>query len=400
MDELDVVVVGGAGHVGLPFANMLASRGLKVSAYDIDVLAVESINMGNVPFEEPNLSEMMAENLRLQKFSASYNPEVISSAKIIVIVFGTPVDEFLAANPNVVLNQIRNLLPFLKSGQQLILRSTLYPNLSRRIEQLLLDSGLEIGVTYCPERIAEGKAILEIASLPQIIGTSSLKIPPTVSHIFSLLGVETIQMTFEEAELAKLFSNAWRYITFATANSFFMISESAGANYETIRQAMMYKYPRANGIPSSGFAAGPCLPKDTMQLQTYMNGNFLLGSAAFEVNENLPNYLISRLKQEFDLTKLHIAILGTSFKGNIDDSRSSLAYKLRKLLEFEAKLVTCVEPYASDYTPTSLEDALNSADIFVIGAPHDQFRNLNTRKPIVDIWNLDKSGILIKKPRE
>jgi UDP-N-acetyl-D-mannosaminuronic acid dehydrogenase len=131
-----------------------------------------------------------------------------------------------------------------------------------------------------------------------------------------------------------------------------------------------------------------------------MNGNFLLGSAAFEVNENLPNYLISRLKQEFDLTKLHIAILGTSFKGNIDDSRSSLAYKLRKLLEFEAKLVTCVEPYASDYTPTSLEDALNSADIFVIGAPHDQFRNLNTRKPIVDIWNLDKSGILIKKSRE
>lgn len=394
MEKTDVVVVGGAGHVGLPFANVLAAEGLSVIAYDIDHVAVNSINQGVATFEEPGLNLMLANNLANQNFSASIDPNVISGAEYVVIVFGTPVDEFLSANPVAVINQIKGLVKYFRSGQHLILRSTIYPGLSRKIQQLMIEERLDIDVIYCPERITEGNAILEIRTLPQIVGTKSGIEKNIPLGPFKSLGIEFVQVTYEEAELAKLFSNAWRYITFATANTFFATAESMDANFGNIRNAMQYKYPRAQSLPGPGFAAGPCLPKDTMQLQSLMGGNFGLGAAAYEVNENLPNFLVEKIKEKVNLSDTNIAILGLSFKGNVDDQRSSLAHKLRKILEFESKSVRFVEPFLPDYKQSELNDVVAWADLLVIGAPHDIFKELNTFKPIIDVWNLFETGQL------
>ncbi len=394
MEKSDVVVVGGAGHVGLPFANVLAAAGFSVVAYDIDRAAVNSINQGISTFEEPGLNVMLADNLEKKKFIASVDPNVISSAEYVVIIFGTPVDEFLSANPMAVINQIRSLVQYFRDGQQLILRSTIYPGLSRKIQHLMNEENLDVEVIYCPERITEGNAISEIRSLPQIVGTKSGVQKKLPTGLFEPLDIEFLQLTYEEAELAKLFSNAWRYITFAAANSFFSIAESMDANFSAIRAAMQYKYPRAQGLPGAGFAAGPCLPKDTMQLQSLMGGNFSLGTAAYQVNENFPNFLVERIREKFDLSHAKVAILGLSFKGNVDDQRSSLAHKLRKLLEFEAKSVRCVEPFSPNFHQSDLKDVVNWADLVVIGAPHNTFKDLVTSKPIIDIWNLFETGEL------
>ena len=175
----------------------------------------------------------------------------------------------------------------------------------------------------------------------------------------------------EEAELAKLFTNTWRYIKFATANQLYMMANDFGLDYERIRSAVTYNYPRAADLPGAGFAAGPCLFKDTMQLAAFNNNNFHLGQASVMINEGLPLYVVARLEQRYDLSNMTVGMLGMAFKAESDDIRSSLSYKLRRILRFKAQRVLCHDPYVTvdpDFTP--IEEILSGADLLVIGTPH------------------------------
>jgi UDP-N-acetyl-D-mannosaminuronic acid dehydrogenase len=208
--------------------------------------------------------------------------------------------------------------------------------------------------------------------------------------------VETICVSLEEAELAKLFTNAWRYIKFATANQFWLMSNEAGLDFTKIREAVIYDYPRASDLPNAGFSAGPCLLKDTMQLAAFSNNNFALGHSAMLINEGLPLYLVEKLQQRYNLSHLNIGILGAAFKGESDDIRSSLAYKLKKILIFKSKSVLMSDPYVTvDQNLVPLENLIETSDILIVAAPHSVYRNIETSKPIVDIWNLLGKGNLI-----
>jgi UDP-N-acetyl-D-mannosaminuronic acid dehydrogenase len=196
-----------------------------------------------------------------------------------------------------------------------------------------------------------------------------------------------IELSPEEAELAKLFSNAWRYVKFAVANQFFMIANDAEVNFGRIHHAMTTDYPRAADLPRPGFAAGPCLFKDTMQLTAFSNG-FAIGHSSMLVNEGLPNYLVSRLGRSFDLKTMTIGILGMAFKGESDDSRSSLSYKLRRLLQFKCKNVICADSNIKDDPRLTAESTvLAEADLIIIGAPHTRYANLSTNATVINIWN-------------
>jgi len=197
----------------------------------------------------------------------------------------------------------------------------------------------------------------------------------------------------EEAELAKLFTNTWRYIKFATANQLYMIANSKGLDFERIRQAITYDYERASDMPRAGFAAGPCLFKDTMQLAAFNNNNFALGHASMLVNEGLPLYLVSRMEAKHELQSMTVGILGMAFKADSDDTRSSLSYKLRRILRFKAGEVLCTDPYVkNDGSLTSLEEVLERADLLVVGAPHKVYTALRPAQPVYDIWNLFGNG--------
>ena len=394
--ENDVVVVGGCGHVGLPLAIILASKKLKVVAFDTNTQVVATVNSGKMPFDEPGAPEVLTEVLCTKLFLASSDKKLVSTAEHVVVVIGTPVDEHLNPDPEVVPNAVAQLLDVLKDGQHLVLRSTVYPGVTKLVEKVIAGSGKKIDVSFCPERIAEGKAVEELIALPQIISARTTHAVDRAKSLFSNLTSNMIVVSPEEAELAKLFTNTWRYIKFAAANQLYTIANDFGVDFERVRHAITTDYPRAADMPGAGFAAGPCLFKDTMQLAAFNNNNFTLGHSSMMINEGLPLYLVSRIEKNYDLSKMTVGVLGMAFKAESDDIRSSLSYKLKRILKFKAQSVICADALVSDdETLIGEAELIDRADLVVIGAPHKRYASMPISKPVIDIWNIRKQGVLI-----
>ena len=243
--------------------------------------------------------------------------------------------------------------------------------------------------------MAECHALEEIRSLPQLIGGVAESASERASQLFERLDVEIVRTSATEAELAKLFTNTWRYMKFAIANQFLQMAHHAGVDYDNVLHAIRHNYPRAADLPGPGFAAGPCLFKDTMQLAAFSPDHFPMGHAAMLVNEGLPGYVIAALDRRCPLAGRTLGILGMAFKGESDDPRASLSYKLRKLALFRGATVLCTDPYVPDPTFLPLEEVVRASDVLVIGAPHRAYRELEPRPgaEVVDIWGVTENGI-------
>src|SRR6202453_2754445 len=262
--ERDVVVIGGGGHVGLPLAIAFADRGAQVAIYDLSESAVECVNAGQLPFGEPGALPRLERAVAAGRLRASTDPAVVGTAEHVVVVIGTPVDEHLNPDQNAIPRALGVCAPYLRDGQILILRSTVFPGVTALVEKMIAGLGVSIEVAFCPERIAEGKAMTELFELPQIVSSRTPEGTERAAKLFSRLTDQLVRMTPEEAELAKLFTNVWRYLKFAAVNQLYMMANERGLDFERIRQGLSQDYPRAQAIPAAGFAAGPCLLKDTM----------------------------------------------------------------------------------------------------------------------------------------
>jgi UDP-N-acetyl-D-mannosaminuronic acid dehydrogenase len=393
----DVVVVGGCGHVGLPLAIAFADRGLATLVYDVNQAAVDTVNAAQLPFDEPGAGPVLTRVIGNGKLLASADPSVVSDAEHVVVVIGTPVDEHLNPDARAVPDAIKTLVPHLRSGQLVVLRSTVFPGVTAIVERELAAAISGVSVAFCPERIAEGKAMTELFELPQIVSGRTDEVRARADKLFSTLTNQTVHLTPEEAELAKLFTNTWRYIKFAASNQLFMMANDFGLDFERIRSALAFEYPRAQDLPRAGFAAGPCLFKDTMQLAAFNDNKFVLGHSAMLVNEGMPLYVVSKMAERFpDLELRTVGILGMAFKAESDDTRSSLSYKLRRILRFKAGEVLCADPYVTTDPALHPHDhVLAHSDILVIGAPHERYRDLVTDKPVIDIWGITGRGVRV-----
>ncbi|MFC1957677.1 nucleotide sugar dehydrogenase [Chloroflexota bacterium] len=396
MFSFDICVVGGCGRVGLPLSIAFADKGLNVVIYDLDRNRMDEVRSGIMPFLEEGceekLKKVIGRNLKIAD-----SPDSISQSEFIITTIGTPVDEHLNPQYSAMLRFFQDLLPYFVNGQYIILRSTVYPGTAERINEFLRENGANVHLAFCPERIAEGKALSELANYPQIVSAFDENGVQAVSDLFKMLTKEIVVVEPTEAALAKLFCNAWRYIQFSVANQFFMIADQYKLDFHRIYHAMTYNYPRTQGLPGPGFAAGPCLFKDTMQLAAFSDNNFFLGHAAMLVNEGLPNYVIQRLKEETDLRNKSVGILGMAFKANSDDERDSLSFKLKRILEIEAKEVYCTDPYVKRDYFISAEKLVNICDIIIVATSHDEYRTLNISedKMLVDVWNFyNREGVL------
>jgi UDP-N-acetyl-D-mannosaminuronic acid dehydrogenase len=389
----DIVIIGGCGHVGLPLGLAFARAGKKVVALDLDREKVALASEGKMPFMDAGADELLPKVLADRTFSCTTDAKAIREADVVITVIGTPLDTHLNPRFEVYADLLEKDRSHLRKGQLLVLRSTVYPGTTDRVARRLAESGAGVDVAFCPERVAEGVALEEITSLPQIVAGTSETSQARAEALFRALTPDIVRMKPIGAELAKLYNNAWRYIQFAVANQFYMICNDQGVDFYEIHRAMTEKYPRAKGFPKAGFAAGPCLFKDTMQLSAFDNNAFFLGHSAMLVNEGLPSYLVRRAAARYDLPKMTAAILGMTFKADSDDPRDSLSYKLKKGLAVECKEVLCCDPFLHDDSVVPVEEALRRADIVFIGAPHTAWKTIDFgKKPVVDIWNATRGG--------
>jgi UDP-N-acetyl-D-mannosaminuronic acid dehydrogenase len=392
----DVVVIGGGGHVGLPLAIALADSGASVAVYDINAATVASVNAAIMPFSEPGAQLKLKAAVAAGRLVATTDAAIVGEAENIIVVIGTPVDEHLNPDPRAIPEALGGCSPYFRDGQLLVLRSTVYPGVTALVEKLVSELGHDMDVAFCPERIAEHKAMEELYTLPQIVASRSSRGRARATALFRRLTDKIVDLEPEEAELAKLFTNTWRYIKFATANQFFMMANDRGLDFERIRHGLMTDYPRAQDMPGPGFAAGPCLFKDAMQLAAFNDNNFALGHAAMLVNEGLPLYLVTQMEKKYDLANMTVGILGMAFKADSDDVRSSLSYKLRRVLDFRAKDVLTTDPHvATDSRLVPLEKMLAESDLLVLATPHAAYRDLTTDLPVVDVWNFFGRGVAV-----
>jgi UDP-N-acetyl-D-mannosaminuronic acid dehydrogenase len=393
--DLDVVVLGGGGHVGLPLSLVFAKAGLRVGIYDTNQATLDRLAAGEMPFLENGADDLLREVLTTGRLQFGADGSMIERTNQLIVVIGTPVDEFLGPSMTVFEKAVNQIAPHLRDGALVVLRSTVYPGTTEYVTQHLVEAGCTVDVAFCPERIAEGHALEELHTLPQIIGADDDVAAARATALFEHIVSKTIRTTSKEAELAKLFTNTWRYMKFAVANQFFMIAHQAGVEYTNVLRAIREDYPRAKDLPGPGFAAGPCLFKDTMQLSAFTSDHFPLGQSAMQVNEGLPAYIVTALERRYGgLRGKTVGILGMAFKAESDDVRASLSYKLRKLLSWAGATVVCTDPYVDDDRLVALDTVLADSDILILGAPHTAYRELPIGgKDVVDVWGALGEGI-------
>jgi UDP-N-acetyl-D-mannosaminuronic acid dehydrogenase len=393
--DLDVVVLGGGGHVGLPLSLALAEAGFRVGIYDTNAATLDRIAAGDMPFRESGAEALLRRLLPTGRLELGTDAAMIGRTDQLIVVIGTPLREALGPSMTVFERAVEQVTPHLRDGALVVLRSTVHPGTTAHVRRLLAAAGCTVDVVFCPERIAEGHALEELRTLPQIIGADDDVAADRATALFNVLVHKTVRTTTGEAELAKLFTNTWRYMKFAVANQFFMISDQAGVDHTNVLRAIREDYPRAADLPGPGFTAGPCLFKDAMQLTAFSSDQFPMGQAAIEVNEGLPAYIVAALERRHGgLQGKTVGILGMAFKAESDDPRASLSYKLHKLLDSAGARVLATDPYVRDERLVSLDRVLDESDILILGAPHEVYRDLHIGgRDVVDVWGALGEGI-------
>ncbi len=387
--DRDVCVIGGGGHVGLPFAMTCAESGLATVIYDTDREKVAQIASGRMPFKEEGADELLPRVLASGRLEVTAEPS-FERCRFLVLIIGTPVDGHLNPSFSALQRAIDSCRDQLRHGQILVVRSTVFPGTTERLERhLRADLGLDVRVACCPERVAQGKSLEEFRTLPQLVSAFDAETLEAVKGLFGRFCPELVEMTPLEAELCKLMTNSWRYLQFAAVNQFYMLASDHDVDFERILHGCRHNYPRMNGMPGPGLTAGPCLVKDTLQLTAFSNNQFVLGHAAMLINEGLPAHLVKLARQHTDLAGKTVGILGMAFKAESDDPRDSLSYKLKHLLAMEARSVLCHDPYVVDARLVPIERLLAESQVIFVGTPHRMYRSLAIpqEKIVIDVWN-------------
>jgi len=398
VENADITVIGGAGHVGVPLVLAFADAGLRVNVNDLNKDGLEALKAGRLPFIEHGAEPVLATALANQRLVFTDSPNLISNGGPVVITIGTPIDEFLNPIRKVVQSCIDSALPALKDGQLIVLRSTVFPGTTEWLASYLEGKGRKLKVAFCPERVVQGYGLKELREMPQIVSGTTSEAQRDAAVLFERIVSEVVTVSPLEAEFAKLFSNAYRYIEFAATNEFYLIAKSAGVDYRRVLAAMKHNYPRLSGIPRSGFAAGPCLVKDTMQLSAFARNQFSLGHSALLINEGLVLHVVEDLRRRYDLSNLTVGLLGMAFKAESDDVRASLSYKFKKVLIGHTRGVLTTDPFVTtDPELRPLDEVIAKSDLLILCAPHAVYRDINVRgKPVFDVWGYLEGANVIR----
>jgi UDP-N-acetyl-D-mannosaminuronic acid dehydrogenase len=399
------VSVIGLGRVGLPLALCFADRGLRVLGVDHDSAVLESLRGGRTPFQEPGTQELLDRVAASGRLELTDRAADAARAEDIVLTIGTPSFSHIESDMRQVRAAVDDLLPLLRPGHALILRSTVAPGTTEFVAGYLekrrsLRVGEDVFVAHAPERIAAGRFLAEISTLPCIIGGVGEASTDRAAGLFSVFGAPVVRTTPVQAELAKIWTNILRYTTFALPNLLMMDCDRYEANVFEVIDLINRDYPRG-GMAMPGLTAGTCLRKDFAFSEERSNAPGML-LAVSRVNEAVPLFLVEGIKRRLGRLASHkVAVLGLTFKRNTDDERDSLSHKLIRLLERELADVAVCDPHAP--TPTQpLSEAVDDADVVIVATNPSEFEGppalrqvlarCDEQALLVDPWNALGTG--------
>ncbi len=386
LNKRKISIIGGAGHVGFPLGLIFSSKDFSVNLIDNNLTNTKKINSGKSPFLEDGANTLLKKMLKKKRIIATNDLKNVLETKFIIICIGTPIDSNLSPEIKNFLNFFKHLKKYLKKDHQIIIRSSVYPGICEKVYEIIKDKNKNL--SYCPERIVQGKSIKELPNISQLVSGKNNQSIQESANLFKKICKKIIRVKIIEAELIKLFSNAYRYVHFAISNQFYMICRDQDLNFFKIREIMKDGYKRNAHIPMSGFTAGPCLLKDTMQLSSFYNKKFSLGHAAMNVNEDMPKFIYDDLHKNHNLKGKTIGLLGLTFKADCDDIRDSLAMKLLKFLKRKKIKTFYSDEYYSLPGSITKKELIKKSDIIIISTPHSAYKNIkiSKKKILIDIW--------------
>ncbi len=385
----NISIIGGAGHIGLPLALAFTEKKFRVHLIDKNEKNLKIIKSNKMPFLEFGAEKSLKKALKNKLLFFEKNLINLTESKYIIICIGTPINSKLKPNQKDFFTLVRKLKTYLNKDQIIIIRSSVFPGTINKIRNILKSKNSNI--VYCPERIVQSKSLIELPKLPQIIATENQKVFLETKNLFKKITGKIIKTSILEAELIKLYSNANRYINFAIANQLFAICHLHNLSFDRIRNIMQDGYARNLNLTKAGLTSGPCLLKDTMQLKSFCNNSFELGTAAMKINEKIPDLIIEKLKNFKNYKNKTIGLIGLTFKGETDDIRDSLSIKLlNKLKKLKLNILQSDEFYTHKNN-IKLKTLILKSNIIIIGAPHKKYLNLKIpkNKKLINIWGTD-----------
>ena len=401
------LVVLGLGRVGLPLALSFASNNVRVVGVDVNQELIESLRNGTAPFYEPGIDKLLRNTLDRTFFvvDGSKAEDIVELGDVFIIAVGTPLTHDYQPDYTQLISALKPLANPRLRGKAVILRSTIAPGTTENFAKPFLEkgSGLTAGVDFalamCPERIAEGKALEELKTLPEIVGGINEISSRIAGEVFRLINPNKHIIYTKPiiAELAKLFTNVYRYVNFALANEFALIAEQYNVDAREVIRIANENYPRG-GIPMPGLTGGPCLSKDGYYLlQKNIFPEFIL--MAWRLNEYLPTYIANKVAEELgklgkSIYDVNVGVLGLSYKKDIDDVRYSPAERLVRILKGLGIKVHVHDPYVRG--TEDLDTVIRDSDVLIIAVNHTHFNgieekiNNNAKKLflIYDVWGI------------
>ena len=383
-----ICIIGGGGHVGLPLGLMLAKKNYEIFLLEKNKKLINLIKKKKYPYKEIYGQKYLDEICEKKKLNISSKISDIKHYNVLIICIGTPIKKNLKPDIKYFLDIFFKIKKFINKDHHIIIRSSVYPKIIDKIRNVLKTNN----ISYCPERIVQGESLIELTKLPQIVAGYNKETIKLSSKIFKKITKKIIFCSMLEAEFIKLFTNAYRYIHFSIANQFYLICKTYNINFFKLRKKMMLNYSRMQSFPSSGITAGPCLLKDTMQLNSFSKEKFLLGKAAMRINDNLPIHIYKNLKKKIDIKNKIVGILGLSFKAESDDIRDSVSIKFIEYLKKKKIKYLSSDPYYKNNKVQTVNHVIKNSDIIFLLTPHKQYKNIfiPENKIYINVWNSNK----------
>lgn len=379
----------GLGYIGLPTAAMFSNSGCEVIGVDVQSDVVDVLNRGEIHIEEPGLAEMIKAAVKNKSFRAAVVPE---EADVYIIAVPTPNknDQYMSCDLSYVLNACDSIIPYLRKGNTVIVESTIAPrSMDDYIKPLFEEKGFVIGedlyLAHCPERVLPGQILNELVHNNRIIGGITEKCTDAAAEVYAqFVKGEIIKTEAKTAEMSKCMENTFRDVNIALANELTKICYDLDINVLDVIQ-MANKHPRVNIHSPGPGVGGHCLAVDPYFIYAASPQFANIIKLARDTNNSMPQFVVDITKNILsEVSNPKIAILGVTYKGNVDDMRESPALEVIEILEHEGYQLSIHDPHVKNAAFVGLHEAVKGADLVLVLTDHNEFKELN-HKEIADL---------------